>query len=433
MEGTEASSSAGGHAPNGSIISETEFFIFHKVNKLDTLAGIAIKYNVQVGDVKLANGLHSDMSLYARDHIKIPKKKLPPSMYYKPESKHSAGGGHHGGAGPPSLNGGGGMSVAMTQLKNYYGLERVSLEDRGEAGATALAAARAHGKVVNGSNGVGGAGGAAGALSPPSSGKAAKGAASKPSLSGSGIIEAIMKKEEEERAQPREDVRMMPGSSGAGANLKLATGEKQGANGAMISSEGLIRKRGGGGGGGVVALGPLQTNGDSGNGGAEGKGMANDPAAFSGSRMAAMEAAAAKHVVATKAGLANPGSAPSSPKGKKGAGGGSPSLAIRPPLFDKSKSAGKPKDSGGVGAMASAGQPSQKKESIFQKIKKAANKPALAGPAMSKSRSMKLLDLGEVAISGSGGSFTGPGHRTAKSDAPSSASLFGASKLKKAD
>ena len=64
-----------------------------QVSKLDTLAGIAIKYNVEVGALKVANGLYSDMSLFARDHVKIPKKKLPPSMYYKPESK-SAGGGN---------------------------------------------------------------------------------------------------------------------------------------------------------------------------------------------------------------------------------------------------------------------------------------------------------------------------------------------------
>ena len=52
-----------------------------QVSKLDTLAGIAIKYNVEVGALKVANGLYSDMSLFARDHVKIPKKKLPPSMY----------------------------------------------------------------------------------------------------------------------------------------------------------------------------------------------------------------------------------------------------------------------------------------------------------------------------------------------------------------
>ena len=47
-----------------------------QVSKLDTLAGIAIKYNVEVGALKVANGLYSDMSLFARDHVKIPKKKL---------------------------------------------------------------------------------------------------------------------------------------------------------------------------------------------------------------------------------------------------------------------------------------------------------------------------------------------------------------------
>merc|ERR1712157_314564 len=110
-------------ASKSSIVSETEYFMFHKVTKLDTLAGIAIKYNVQVGDIKLANGLHSDMSLYAREHIKIPKKKLPPSMYYKPESKNSSSYSNGNSMRAMPLTGGN-MSVAMTQLKNYYGLEK---------------------------------------------------------------------------------------------------------------------------------------------------------------------------------------------------------------------------------------------------------------------------------------------------------------------
>ncbi|KXZ54734.1 hypothetical protein GPECTOR_4g803 [Gonium pectorale] len=52
-------------------------FIKHQVTKLDTLAGLAIKYNVSVGDIKRANGLLSDSALYARGTILIPSGHLP--------------------------------------------------------------------------------------------------------------------------------------------------------------------------------------------------------------------------------------------------------------------------------------------------------------------------------------------------------------------
>lgn len=65
------SGSSGSGNPNG-----LKFFK-HKVTKLDTLAGLAIKHNISVGDIKRANGLLSDTAMYARDTILIPNQHLP--------------------------------------------------------------------------------------------------------------------------------------------------------------------------------------------------------------------------------------------------------------------------------------------------------------------------------------------------------------------
>lgn len=54
-----------------------EGFITHEVSKLDTLAGIALKYNVPPSDIKRFNGLLSDTAMYARDTLLIPTNLLP--------------------------------------------------------------------------------------------------------------------------------------------------------------------------------------------------------------------------------------------------------------------------------------------------------------------------------------------------------------------
>jgi len=319
---------------NGSVITETEFFIFHKVSKLDTLAGIAIKYNVQVGEIKLANGLHSDMSLFARDHIKIPKKKLPPSMYYKPESKGSNGGGNR--VGSSSLpHTGANMSVAMTQLKSYYGLGSLKLSDDGGGAGEAERGRGAEGGSAERPR----ASSSTAALGTGDPGSASQ---FKPSLSHSGIVETIIKKQEENRLIQGEEHVMRNGK-----NAKKLVVEEKGSNGAMVS-DALIRKRN----------------------------MADEamapPASAKGSR----------------GGKLKP------PQGSKS--GASPTkLVIRPPLFDsKSKPDGRAKAT----AAATAMTPTQKKETFFEKIKKVANKPALqSGPPRSSSN-IKLIDLGEATL-----------------------------------
>lgn len=47
-------------------------YIEHRVSKLDTLAGVAIKYGVEVADVKRANGLATDLHMFGHQTLRIP-------------------------------------------------------------------------------------------------------------------------------------------------------------------------------------------------------------------------------------------------------------------------------------------------------------------------------------------------------------------------
>jgi LysM repeat protein len=338
---------------SSSVISETEYFVFHKVSKLDTLAGIAIKYNVQVGEIKLANGLHSDMSLFARDHIKIPKKKLPPSMYYKPESKNSNGNGGHGGLHHSSRSlplTGGNMSVAMTQLKNFYGLEkeREQLQGRerdnhyssSNGGVDSLVdlsggSSSSRDCGIGNGNGNGKANGGSSSSNPNQS--------FKPSLSHSGIVETIMKKQEES-LKTKEVHHKMNGASG-----KIA--EEKGLGLEAAKRADLMRKRN------------------------------KETADHNGSGIVDISGGS--------------GSSPRSTSKSKSPGFTAHAYPSRAPLFDSVSSTSASSKSSG--AMGQSSAPTQKKESLFQKIKKAANKPALA-PSMS--RSVKLTDVGDATLKG---------------------------------
>ncbi|XP_057773997.1 uncharacterized protein LOC130993206 isoform X2 [Salvia miltiorrhiza] len=55
-------------------------YIIHPVGKYDTLAGVAIKYGVEVADIKRLNGLVTDLQMFALKTLKIPLPgKHPPS------------------------------------------------------------------------------------------------------------------------------------------------------------------------------------------------------------------------------------------------------------------------------------------------------------------------------------------------------------------
>ncbi|KAF9624039.1 hypothetical protein IFM89_007737 [Coptis chinensis] len=55
-------------------------YIEHMVSKMDTLAGVAIKYGVEVADIKRMNGLVSDLQMFALKSLQIPLPgRHPPS------------------------------------------------------------------------------------------------------------------------------------------------------------------------------------------------------------------------------------------------------------------------------------------------------------------------------------------------------------------
>uniref|UniRef100_A0A383WL34 LysM domain-containing protein n=1 Tax=Tetradesmus obliquus TaxID=3088 RepID=A0A383WL34_TETOB len=85
-EGTDATPSSdgsciGSNPANGTIDGpsnpRSDGFVYHKVSKMDTLAGLAIKYNITVSDIKRANGILSDNAMFAREFVKIPTAQLP--------------------------------------------------------------------------------------------------------------------------------------------------------------------------------------------------------------------------------------------------------------------------------------------------------------------------------------------------------------------
>ncbi|XP_065037232.1 uncharacterized protein LOC135672660 [Musa acuminata AAA Group] len=106
--------------------------IHHRVSKMDTLAGVAIKYGVEVADIKRLNGLVTDLQMFAHKSLQIPLPgRHPPSTYLCDGSVEN---GEHS---PPyqprndvldlieSLNwkpSACKVSPAMSKLQGYYGL-----------------------------------------------------------------------------------------------------------------------------------------------------------------------------------------------------------------------------------------------------------------------------------------------------------------------
>nr|CAD1836218.1 unnamed protein product [Ananas comosus var. bracteatus] len=62
-------------------------YIEHRVSKMDTLAGVAIKYGVEVADIRRLNSLMTDLQMFARKSLKIPLPgKHPPSPFASEDS-----------------------------------------------------------------------------------------------------------------------------------------------------------------------------------------------------------------------------------------------------------------------------------------------------------------------------------------------------------
>ncbi|KAK4413655.1 hypothetical protein Salat_2778300 [Sesamum alatum] len=67
-------------APVGVGLNGGMNYIVHTVSKFDTLAGVAIKYGVEVADIKRLNGLVTDLQMFALKTLQIPlPRRHPPS------------------------------------------------------------------------------------------------------------------------------------------------------------------------------------------------------------------------------------------------------------------------------------------------------------------------------------------------------------------
>ncbi|TXG51814.1 hypothetical protein EZV62_024338 [Acer yangbiense] len=67
-------------------------YIEHQVSKMDTLAGVAIKYGVEVADIKRLNGLATDLQMFALKTLQIPLPgRHPPSPNLSNGSAPSSG------------------------------------------------------------------------------------------------------------------------------------------------------------------------------------------------------------------------------------------------------------------------------------------------------------------------------------------------------
>ncbi|CAN6286004.1 unnamed protein product [Urochloa humidicola] len=101
-------------------------YVLHRVCRFDTLAGVAIKYGVEVADVKRANGLTTDLQMFAHKTLRVPLHgrhqpaaatiSSSPSHADRARSKNAAS--FDPFLKPPRST----VSPSMSLLQGYYGL-----------------------------------------------------------------------------------------------------------------------------------------------------------------------------------------------------------------------------------------------------------------------------------------------------------------------
>ncbi|XP_021908269.1 uncharacterized protein LOC110822448 isoform X1 [Carica papaya] len=123
-------------------------YIQHEVSKFDTLAGVAIKYGVEVADIKRLNCLATDLQMFALKTLQIPLPgRHPPSPSLSNGSKSSPLRGNNLEKTPkrqshsnllesfqsPKLKSSQwNVSPAMSTLQSYYGLKSSNHKDAAE-------------------------------------------------------------------------------------------------------------------------------------------------------------------------------------------------------------------------------------------------------------------------------------------------------------
>ncbi|KAI4370760.1 hypothetical protein MLD38_019071 [Melastoma candidum] len=123
-------------AAGWSLSSSSGNYIEHPVSRFDTLAGVAIRYGVEVADIKRLNGLVTDIQMFAHKTLLIPRPgRHPPSASMPNGSNGLSGSGEHT---PPQhvhndlldslqslklKSSQRKVSSAMSSLQGYYGLK----------------------------------------------------------------------------------------------------------------------------------------------------------------------------------------------------------------------------------------------------------------------------------------------------------------------
>lgn len=121
-----------------SAVDGQDDFLEHEVSRMDTLAGIAIKYGVQISDIKRSNGLVSDSQMYARKAllIPLPGRPMPSSVRFNGStetSKRAWAQNNQQNRDLDSLDSSKSSqqrsSLAMSSLQSYYGLSSQRSDD----------------------------------------------------------------------------------------------------------------------------------------------------------------------------------------------------------------------------------------------------------------------------------------------------------------
>ncbi|XP_062229926.1 uncharacterized protein LOC133927459 [Phragmites australis] len=116
-------------SPPSSCCPADDDYLEHDVSRMDTLAGIAIKYGVEISDIKRANSLVSDSQMFAHKTllIPLPGRPMPSSVRLNGSGqriKRAWAPNHQQGreVTDSSKPGQQGTSPAMNTLQRYYGL-----------------------------------------------------------------------------------------------------------------------------------------------------------------------------------------------------------------------------------------------------------------------------------------------------------------------
>ncbi|CAM0871018.1 unnamed protein product [Alopecurus aequalis] len=117
-------------------------YILHRVCRFDTLAGVAIKYGVEVADVRRVNGLTADLQMFAHKTLRIPLPgRHPPAAPHSPPSSSPAA--REWTTRRPPKNGAldpfpkpprSTVSSSMSLLQGYYGLAPAPERDPADEG-----------------------------------------------------------------------------------------------------------------------------------------------------------------------------------------------------------------------------------------------------------------------------------------------------------